>query len=97
MNWKDITSYSRGEEHIPSWWSIKLGGFILKVGNAHIDYRENPQWFMIFHGGRHEVLGPKSSFTEEQAKIHALEIVSDRLARASSAVFDAIMEMRKDN
>lgn len=97
MNWQDISSYSRDEEHIPSWWSIKLSAFMLKVGNRHVDYRENPQWFMIFHNGRHEVLGPKDSLTEKEAKIKALEITSDRLARSSSVVFDALMAMKKDN
>ena len=51
---------------------------------------------MIFDQG-HEVLGNKDELTEEQAKGKALATALDRLEQASSAVFDVLVAMRKDN
>lgn len=86
MKWTDITSYSRDDvERVPTWWSIKLGAFVLKVGNEHIHYRDNPVWFMIFERG-HEVLGVKDKFTEEEAKAKALDTALYRLEMATQAI-----------
>ena len=81
--WIDITSYSRNDkERAPSWWQLRFGKCVLRVGNKHIHHQENPKWFMIFNNGQHEILGAKDQLTEEEAKAKAIECALGRLELA---------------
>ena len=47
MEWKDITSYSRGDtEKIPLWWKAEIKHIRLTVGNYHTYYPDKKTWLM---------------------------------------------------
>lgn len=50
MNWKDTTSYSRGEtDRQPTVWSATAGRFRIVITKGHIYYKG--EWVMHLHPG----------------------------------------------
>ncbi len=76
MNWKDTTSYSRGQVNIiPSCWTLKTQHVTIDVLNGHIHFPG--EWVMHCHsiGINKKRIGIVGQMTEEQAKETAIQIV----------------------
>ena len=82
IDWKDVTSYSRGEKHDPSVFETRLGRFRLVV-HRHIHYPDNV-WLASCDG----VLNKCELVARdiEVAKVEAVEMLRAILTNALDAI-----------
>ena len=76
MKWEDATSYSRGQEHIPTAWATTIGPEVgrIFVTSSHRDYPG--QWIMhCYRLGIDTLLLDDSPDTAQEAQAIALVVV----------------------
>ena len=87
MNWKDTSSYSRGQtDRVPHCWTLKIEEISIDVINAH---RDDPgAWVMHCYalGIEKRWLKIPRESTPEQAQSAAIKIVKDHVYRLTDIV-----------
>jgi hypothetical protein len=86
MKWEDATTYSRGQERIPTSWRLNVGGLHIAVVSNH---RYNPgQWLMHCSPwyDAHDLGMPADQFDKEQAQQRALALVRARVQKILDAL-----------
>lgn len=81
MDWKDTTSYSRGDTvRKPTTWSCDVGSLEVTVTCGHIHYR--PNWVMHCHklGVDTKPLGLAEEIGPEEAQRKAIERLKEIVA-----------------
>lgn len=83
LTWKDVSSYSRGEAHVPKTWKAQAGKLSLVV-TRHIHY-EPDDWLIECSG----VIQPQLAGKDlEDAKTLVVGLVRIELEKALRAVSD---------
>ena len=75
MEWKDTTSYSRGQERIPTCWTAKIGNLRVSILIGHDYYPD--EWVMYCHPFFD--IYPLNVNTKEQAQAAALALVKNEI------------------
>lgn len=85
MKWEDATSYSRGQERIPTAWRTNVGGLHIVVVSSH---RYNPGFWLMHCEPwytAHDLGMPADQFDEKQAQQRALALVRARVQKIVDA------------
>ena len=77
MEWKDCTTYPRGDkERVPTAWEIKSGDLRIVVTSGHIYYKG--RWVM--HCARLRIdTYPLSATSKKEAQLSAIEVVRQKI------------------
>jgi hypothetical protein len=84
MEWKDTTSYSRGQDRVPSAWQTTAGDLRIAVVRKHIHapgtwVMHCEPWFATYP------IGP-DTMSEEDAKANALSLLRGKIAETARAL-----------
>jgi len=95
IEWKDATSYSRGEDHSsPRCWELQLEKFRLVIVYGHIYYPK--EWVVHFYPLFDTF--PLKAHSEKEAKIEALELVIPMIKKCLDDLSSALLlENDKNN
>jgi hypothetical protein len=86
MKWEDSTTYSRGQERIPTSWRLNVGGLHIAVVSNH---RYNPGFWLMHCSpwyDAHDLGMPVDQFDKEQAQQRALALVRARVQKILDAL-----------
>jgi hypothetical protein len=82
--WKDKTTYSQGEDRVPTTWSLDRGGLHIVVTSGHIAYRGTGTWVMHCEPW-YNTKELEGVTTAEQAQEAALKLVRAKIDALYSA------------
>lgn len=82
LTWKDTTSYSQGQERIPTCWSVRVGDFHITVVSSHIHYPG--KW--ISHCEPLWECWDLETSSREETMAKSVAMLRDRLTKALKAM-----------